>query len=31
MASSGADIGAREDVPPEVLADVEHEAAPATA
>ena len=25
MASSGADIGAREDLPPEVLADVEHE------
>jgi hypothetical protein len=31
MAHSGADIGAREDLPAEVLADVEPEAAPATA
>jgi small subunit ribosomal protein S2 len=31
MGSSGADIGAREDLPPEVLADMEPEAAPASA
>src|ERR1700710_532052 len=31
MSSSGADIGAREELPPEVLADVDHETAPATA
>jgi small subunit ribosomal protein S2 len=31
MASSGADIGAREDLPAEVVAEVAPEAAPATA